>query len=268
MSLLFRFRPLVISPELAAKIGLNEAIVLQQLKYWINETDSGIDHEGKRWVYNTHEQWAKQFPFWSVDTVKRTLTSLQKQELVLVEKLAKANRDQTNFYTINYEADALIDQGKLPSSGSADCPDLMGADCPDVLTEITTKTTAKSNKRCAPKPAFDLSGFPEQPSDDVWSDYAAHRKAKKASLNQTIINQIGKELTLAFNAGWSVDDALAEAMAAGWQGLKAQWLENRGKQSDHGFGRQVGGFNKQSQLEARNAQAAADFVNDFQESYQ
>lgn len=114
---------------------------------------------------------------------------------------------------------------------------------------------------------LDLSGFPEQPGEAVWDDYIAHRKAKKAPLNQTIVNQIGKELTLAFNSGWSVDDALAEAMAAGWQGLKAQWLENRNKPNDQGFGRQSGGLNKQSQLEARNAQAAADFVNDFQESY-
>ncbi|MNZ47733.1 hypothetical protein D3C78_654580 [compost metagenome] len=268
MSLLFRFRPLVISPELAAKIGLNEAIVLQQLKYWINETESGIDHDGKRWVYNTHEQWAKQFPFWSVDTVKRALTSLQKQELVLVEKLARTNRDHTNYYTINYGADALIDQGNLPSSDECNLPSSASADCPDLLTEITTKTTAKSNKRSAPKPAFDLSSFPEQPSDDVWADYVGHRKSKKAPVNQTIVNQIGKELTLAFAAGWSVDDALAEAMAAGWQGLKAQWLENRNKPNEQATGRQTGGFNKQTQLEARNAKAAADFVNDIQDAYQ
>lgn len=115
---------------------------------------------------------------------------------------------------------------------------------------------------------LDLSAFPEQPSDEVWSDYVAHRKAKKAPVNQTILNQIGKELTLAFAAGWSVDDALAEAMAAGWQGLKAQWLENRVQPSAQaGAVRPAGGFNKQTQLEARNAQAAADFVNDIEGCY-
>ena len=57
MSLLFNFRPLVINPQLAERIGLNEAIVLQQLKYWLNETESGVEHDGRRWVYNTMEQW-------------------------------------------------------------------------------------------------------------------------------------------------------------------------------------------------------------------
>lgn len=147
MSLLFDFRPLVINPQLAERIGLNEAIVLQQLKYWINETESGVEHDGMRWVYNTHEQWAEQFPFWSVDTVKRTLTSLSKQGIVLVEKLNKAKHDQTNFYTINYLASALFDQGNLPSSDQGNLPSSVGADCPDVLTENTQETTQEITKQ-------------------------------------------------------------------------------------------------------------------------
>lgn len=41
MSLLFAERPLVINTQLAMKIGLNEAIVLQQLHYWLRDTNSG-----------------------------------------------------------------------------------------------------------------------------------------------------------------------------------------------------------------------------------
>lgn len=39
MSLLFAERPLVINTQLAMKIGLNEAIVLQQLHYWLRDTN-------------------------------------------------------------------------------------------------------------------------------------------------------------------------------------------------------------------------------------
>lgn len=143
MSLLFRFRPLVINPELAERIGLNEAIILQQLKYWLNETDSGVDHDGKRWVYNTLDQWQKQFPFWSVDTVKRALASLHKQGLVHVEKLAKAKHDHTNYYTINYDS-PLFEEGKLHSSEEGKMPSSSGATCPVLHTEITTETTAEN----------------------------------------------------------------------------------------------------------------------------
>lgn len=71
MSWLNTKHPIVINPDLARHVGLNEAIILQQLNYWIEATESGIEHEGRRWVYNTQEQWREQFPFWSVDTVKR-----------------------------------------------------------------------------------------------------------------------------------------------------------------------------------------------------
>lgn len=151
MSLLFKFRPLVINPELAKRIGLNEAIVLQQMNYWLNETESGVEHEGRRWIYNTHEQWVEQFPFWSQDTVKRAITSLKKQGVLRVEKLNRAKCDHTNFYAINYDAAALIDECNMPSSNSGNLPSSEGenmpppksANCTD-LTENTTETTSES----------------------------------------------------------------------------------------------------------------------------
>jgi hypothetical protein len=167
MSWLQSRHPIVISAELAEHVGLNEAIVLQQLNYWIEGTGSGIEHDGRRWVYNTQPKWQEQFPFWSVDTVKRTFTSLQKNGLILVRQLAKAKHDRTNYYAINHERlneiqsqvvdfshkckmpssisadsanragqDALLDEGKMPLS--------IGAECPNVHTEITTENTTET----------------------------------------------------------------------------------------------------------------------------
>ena len=151
MSLLFSFRPLIINPELARRIGLNEAIVLQQMNYWLMETDSGVTHDGRRWIYNTYEQWNDKFPFWSQDTVKRAITSLKKQGILRVEKLNTGRCDHTNFYTINYDAAALIEQcnmplsngSKLPSSEDDGLPSPNSANCPH-LTESTTDTTTEN----------------------------------------------------------------------------------------------------------------------------
>lgn len=82
MSLLFAERPLVINTQLAMKIGLNEAIVLQQLHYWLRDTNSGMECDGVRWIYNTTEQWLEQFPFWSESTLKRAFASLKKLGLL------------------------------------------------------------------------------------------------------------------------------------------------------------------------------------------
>jgi len=56
------------SPQLAGRIGLNAAIILQQLDYWIGKCKEGNrqshHHDGDWWVYNTIEQWQQgNFPF-------------------------------------------------------------------------------------------------------------------------------------------------------------------------------------------------------------
>ncbi|EKN3873903.1 TPA: hypothetical protein ACX1S2_000542 [Yersinia enterocolitica] len=244
----------------------------------LTETNSGIEQEGIQWVYNTHKEWVKQFPFWSIDTVKRTLLTLEKLGCVRVEQLAKAQRDMTNYYTINYACDALNSDSKLPQSKGADCPDgdgnlppsisadcphLERADCPDVHTDITdttTETTSEKRKRKAVKSSvFDFSSFPMAVSQEIWDDYLKHRKAKRAPITQTVVNMLGKELNKAAAAGWSVDDALSEAMAAGWQGFKFEWLQNRSRTQNQYTPN--AGMSRQEALEAHNARVADDFVN-------
>lgn len=100
-SLLLSKRVIKLNTNLAVKIGLNEALVLQQLFYWL---DKGVEIEGQQWVYKTYDKWQEQdFPFWSVRTIKRTINNLVEKELVIVEKLSDNNFDRKNYYTINFD---------------------------------------------------------------------------------------------------------------------------------------------------------------------
>ena len=174
-------RPIVISPDLAYSIGLNEAIVLQQVHYWLKETTSGMEHDGARWIYNTSEQWLEQFPFWSESTLKRTFTNLKKLGLLRIEQLNQSQRDMTNFYTINYESDLLdevkvassmkskranpsvqndqMEQVKKKRSISSDRPDVIRSNWHDDPTEITTESTTEITG----KPSCPVAGQPDEP---------------------------------------------------------------------------------------------------------
>jgi uncharacterized phage protein (TIGR02220 family) len=99
--LLINESPVMIIPRLAAKIGLNEAVVLQQIHYWLGISKHDI--EGRIWVYNTYEEWQKQLPFWSVSTIKRTIRSLEMLGLVLSDNFNKMKMDKTKWYSIDYE---------------------------------------------------------------------------------------------------------------------------------------------------------------------
>ena len=114
-NLLINEPPLQVLPSLANKIGLNEAIVLQQVHYWLAHAKTKYD--GKMWIYKTFERWYEQdFKFWSKRTIERIFKKLTDMGLLLVEKLADNKQNRVNFYTINYEELNRIsaDLGKKP----------------------------------------------------------------------------------------------------------------------------------------------------------
>lgn len=93
--------PLLILPSLAKRIGLNEAIILQQVHFWISKRKHYIDE--KYWVYNTYDGWAEQFPFWSRSTIIRLFKRLEDEGIILSANYNRMKIDQTKWYTINYD---------------------------------------------------------------------------------------------------------------------------------------------------------------------
>ncbi|HEY6612726.1 MAG TPA: hypothetical protein VIZ86_16550 [Pseudomonas sp.] len=116
-AMLFEENVLVLSPQLAVAVGLNEAIILQQMHYWLKKTKTIVD--GKPWIYNTHDEWAIQFPFWQPESIRKIIARLRKNELIEIRKLAPSAWDKTNYYTIQY--DTLEGLGVLfsPATGAA-----------------------------------------------------------------------------------------------------------------------------------------------------
>lgn len=105
--LLINEYPLVILPSLAVAIGLNEAIILQQIHYWIStyQKTGEFEHfkQERWWVYNSIPAWQENFPFFSESTIKRALNNLREAGLVIVNNFNRAGFDKTNWYTIDYD---------------------------------------------------------------------------------------------------------------------------------------------------------------------
>ena len=127
--------PLILLPQLAVKIGEKEAIVLQQVHFWIQryaeKGDKKHFHDGRYWVYNTPEGWQKDnFPCWSKSTIRRALDSLRKPykpkagekkvergPLLLVGNYNRKRYDRTLWYSIDYdEVRKLEDSDDLSES--------------------------------------------------------------------------------------------------------------------------------------------------------
>lgn len=103
--ILFDESPLVIDTTLAIAIGLNEAIIVQQVHYWleINKKSGNNFIDGRHWTYNSISKWHKEhFPFLAEKTVKRTFSNLVEMGILVTGNYNKQKMDRTLWYSIDY----------------------------------------------------------------------------------------------------------------------------------------------------------------------
>lgn len=99
--------PRLFRPTLAAWIGLNESIFLEQLNFILTEVENkGKFADGKKWYRDTPRAFMIQyFPFWDESIVKRTIANLRADALILVRSdLNKDPKDRSLWYTVHYQA--------------------------------------------------------------------------------------------------------------------------------------------------------------------
>lgn len=96
--------------------------------------------------------------------------------------------------------------------------------------QITNNQEPRGKKKRA---ALDYSCWPQQPSEQVLADWLAMRKRLKADVSQTVVNSFGRELHLAAQAGFTVDDCLMECVTSNWRGFKAAWIKGRTPAARH-----------------------------------
>lgn len=113
-SLLFDEAPLLVRPEMAKRIGLNESIVVQQIHYWLENKRKSTKpkdlhkertyRDGRFWCYNSYAEWQEQFPFWSQKTIERIFSKLEEKGILLSGVFNEWKTDRTKWYTLDYEA--------------------------------------------------------------------------------------------------------------------------------------------------------------------
>lgn len=249
--LLINESPLQVQPSLAMAIGLNEAIFLQQLHYWMGA--SRHHHNGKKWVYNTYSDWLLQLKYLSLPTLKRTIKSLKDRGLLSVERFDKLRSNQVNYYTINYDVLAIIesniaqaidsiDQLKMSQSSSSNCTNASAQNEPidklkmsqsplaqnePILTreyQQTTHETTQEKKDVGRKTKSKFSleqalnfELPEGIDRSLWIAYIEMRHAMKKMPTQKAV-----ELAIGDLTKWGYEKAnqsLKNSITSNWIGL-------------------------------------------------
>lgn len=230
--LLINEPPLQVLPSLAVKVGLNEAIVLQQVHYWAER--SKVEVEGHLWVYNTIQQWREQFPFWSDDTISRALKSLREGGLVIAARLSKDPFNKTLYYRIDYRNLQASEDAGHAAPMTANCGNRSGQDASFSITETTvTETTPEkpSRKRADAAKKLTAQDLKTEGVDESYAEaWLSMRKDKRLPLTEgawKITKEDGAK------CGLDAASTVRECLSRGWAAFRADWYSNR----PSGFGR-------------------------------
>ena len=162
------------------------------------------------------------------DAVRGALHELQKAGYIRMHKSQNAAGHWSSSWLV-------FDEPVTDDEASADgCADVGKADAgkPDVgkagaitRTDVPRTDVPRNDEGKARKRAPDLR--PEDVAEQVWADWCALRKSKKAAVTATALEGIRRE---AKRAGLTMQQALETCCANGWQGLKAEWLTGKNGQ--------------------------------------
>lgn len=129
------------------------------------------------------------------------------------------NDTQLSQYSVNTQSDIYTNEKNDSLKNSEPVDD----ELPLVEVSEVVETAPASSK---PKKSKTNVTKPDDVSDDLWADFLAHRKQKKAIVSERVINTIRNEAKI---AGWTLEEALDEVILRDWRGFKAEWVKDEWK---------------------------------------
>lgn len=183
---------LIVGKKLACIVGLNEAIVLNQVAYWLRKNEElGKNFiDGRYWVFNTYKNWQENnFPFISVETVKRTFTKLEKSGILISANYNKMAIDRTKWYTISYEKlQETYDAWRIGQNDTSKVSDIHVTKCQNDLTNnhIITDNNTENKILHSVKTQFDTVCSDELDFDIVKRQIEKELKALNLGSDENI----------------------------------------------------------------------------------
>jgi hypothetical protein len=154
-------------------------VFVQQLHYWLNETQAGRTEQGRRWVYNTYEEWLKQFPFWSIATLRRIIGGLEAEGLVLsTQEFNEHPADRTKWYSLDYDAIDAV-ESRL-SKSAAHVINMISPSAQDAQLEVRNLSSSSSKQESTQKSTHE-SGHQHARETDLDSGSAGAEGSRGAA---------------------------------------------------------------------------------------
>ena len=123
--------------NLAVTLGINQAILLNNLYYWIEKNRANNKHyyDGRYWTYNSAKAFCDMFPYMSERAIRYALEGLVEKGIIIKGNYNKLNCDRTLWYAITDYGYTILQNCQMELTNLSDGSDKIVRPIPNNNTD-------------------------------------------------------------------------------------------------------------------------------------
>lgn len=138
--------------EIAAEYGINAAILLQNLDFWIAKNKANKENyiDGRYWTYNSIKAYKELFPYMSERQISIALKKLADEGLIVTGNYNNSAYNHTTWYAITEKGKSILQKCKIEA---AKMSNRNSKNVKSIYTDINTDINTNINTDIKGKPA-------------------------------------------------------------------------------------------------------------------
>lgn len=120
--------------DIAVKYGLSEAIILNNLWFWVkkNEANDVHYHDGEYWTYNSIKAMGTLHPYLSEKKIRNAINHLKDEGILLIGNYNQSPYDRTTWYAFTQKGKSIMTKGQIEEPETANGSEQKGEPIPDI----------------------------------------------------------------------------------------------------------------------------------------
>lgn len=211
----------VFDTDVAKKYGVNAAIILQNIGYWIkqNEANETNFFDGRYWTFNSKRAYGELFPYMSKRQIETAFQKLIDDGVLVTGNYNKLAYDRTLWYALTQKGKCILHFGEMEKPNSGNGRPQNGEPIPDINPNVTSVVTSGKKKE-RKNNSFDsiIAAYTADTEiTELLQEWLKVRKAKRAAMTDRAIQMnIDKLDKIAAESNMTVTEYLKEIICRGW----------------------------------------------------
>ena len=214
----------IFDTDIAEKYGVNAAIILQNIGYWIkqNEANETNFYDGRYWTFNSRRAYRELFPYMSKRQIETAFEKLIEDGVIVTGNYNKLAYDRTLWYALTQKGKSILHFGEMESPKTGNGIPQNGKPIPNINANVTPVVNTGKKKESNSFDAI-IAGYTSDPEiTELLQEWLKVRKAKRAAMTDRAIQMnIDKLDKLAAESSMTVTQYLSEVICRGWAAFYA-----------------------------------------------